>query len=704
LKKFTNRIKKQLLAIFLFCIIIIFISFICVKKNRNLYNILLITIDTWKYDRLSFNNKNFVKTPTLDDIAQKGVFFKRCFAHNPVTLPSHANILLGTTPLWHGIHDNSGFILDNNFTTIAEYLKKYNYDTGAFIGAFPLDSRFGLDQGFDKYDDNYSYKTRFSFVYPERKAETVISSSLKWLKSRKNKWFSWIHLFDPHQPYEPPETFYSKYKNDLYSGEVAYTDSQIAKIINYLSSKKLLKNTLIIITGDHGESLGEHGEKTHGYFAYNSTIHIPLIIYYPEIPRKIISTNVSHSDIFPTICDILNIKIPDFVQGKSLKPLIEKNENRKNNIYFESLSTYYNRGWSPLRGYISGNFKYINQPVQELYLLNDDFNEKNNAFPQQGSPSYKKNLNSLIDKYSNSKLNSRKRIDKQTEKKLKSLGYLVGKADKKQNFSYEDDLKTLLPVHKKFREAGLYYSNGKTDKAIKTYKQIIDEKKGMVHAYINLSIIYKETGQLSNSLKILKKGLKYHSKNSNLLSLMGITLVELGKYDKAIYRLKKSININSSDAEVFNYIGIAYWKTGEFKKAIDAYNNALKIDNNYAMVYSNLGSLYLDAYMNQKAEKYFRTAIKLDPGLANAYNGLAGIYIKQKNYKKAEFYLNKCISLNPDSYLAYFNLYILYSEKTNQVKKAKKIYRKIKENFYKTLPYQEKQEIESIMKNLKKRH
>ncbi|MGD8536528.1 MAG: sulfatase, partial [Candidatus Aminicenantes bacterium] len=246
-------------------------------------NVLLITIDTIRPDRLSCYSTKYLRTPRIEALAENGVVFDRAFAHNPTTLPSHANILLGTTPLAHGVHDNSKFRINEELLTLAEFLKESGYSTGAFIGAFPLDSRFGLSQGFDVYDESYSSDSSAKFTLAERRAEEVVHAAMAWFERQNSKWFSWIHLWDPHTMYSPPEPFKSKFEDDLYSGEVAYVDSELGRLFDFLEERDFFGNTLIILTGDHGESLGEHGELTHSYFAYNSTLWAPLIIAGPGI-------------------------------------------------------------------------------------------------------------------------------------------------------------------------------------------------------------------------------------------------------------------------------------------------------------------------------------------------------------------------------------------------------------------------------------
>jgi arylsulfatase A-like enzyme len=350
------------------------------------HNLLLITIDTLRADRLSCYESTRVQTPNIDRLAQKGALFFRAFANTPTTLPSHASILLGITPLHHGVHDNYNFVVHEEFLTLAEHLKNFGYSTGAIIGAHPLDSRFGLDQGFDTYDDDYDKLSSQKFAQGERQADDITKKAMEWLKGRESPWFLWLHFYDPHDPYEPPEPFYSEYKDSLYDGEVAFMDSELGKLLDYMKTNNLSKNTLIVLTSDHGESLEEHGEKTHGYFAYNSTIWIPLIFTIPNGSQKVVEQYVSHIDIFPTACEILKIPKPQFLQGISLIPALKGEKLPKRPLYFESLYPHYSRGWAPQQGYIYGKEKFIESPIPELYNLEQDFQEKKNIKKTRRDP------------------------------------------------------------------------------------------------------------------------------------------------------------------------------------------------------------------------------------------------------------------------------------------------------------------------------
>ena len=343
-------------------------------------NLLLITVDTLRSDRVSAYGGDRLKTPTIDRLAAKGIVFRRAFAQATTTLPSHTNMLLGLDPLRHGVHDNNNFTVGKEFLTLAEHLKAAGYATAAFIGGFPLDSRFGLNRGFDVYDETYGTLGPAQQTRWERRAEAVVSASLQWLegRGRTSPWFAWVHCYDPHEPYEPPQPFLSQYEGRLYDGEVAYVDSALKKLLDAVESQGWGDNTVIVLTGDHGESLGQHGEETHGFVAYNTTLWIPLIICAPGLKPGTVGQTVTHTDIFPTVCDLLGLRVPPRLQGLSLLPAVKGKKLAERAIYFESMYPYFSRGWAPLYGYMQDSQKFIESPVPELYDIEKDFDETTN--------------------------------------------------------------------------------------------------------------------------------------------------------------------------------------------------------------------------------------------------------------------------------------------------------------------------------------
>ncbi|MCX7974802.1 MAG: sulfatase-like hydrolase/transferase [Candidatus Aminicenantes bacterium] len=633
-------------------------------------NLLLVSIDTIRPDRISCYETRYLRTPNIERLAIRGLIFDRAFAHTPLTLPSHVNMLTGLTPPFHGVHDNARFRLKDDILTLAEYLKIQGYTTGAFIGAFPLDSRFGLNQGFDVYDDHYSTKARQEFFYIERPAESVINASLDWLKNQRNPWFAFIHLWDPHQPYNPPEPFKSQFSQDLYSGEVAYVDNQIGRLISYLEEQRLLEQTIIIITGDHGESLGEHGESTHGYFAYNSTLWVPLIIIGPSIKPGRISDYVFHIDLFPTISELINGSKLKNCQGISLLPLIKGKKLPKRQVYFESLYAYYNRGWAPLKGFFEPPFKFLDCPLPEFYDLKNDFNEKNNLVAQIKLNEYRRQLEQLEKKLTNPLKKERPLIEPETLEKLRSLGYVAQPAAvAKKSFGPEDDLKTLLPLQEKFTRAMGGYHRGQVQEAITALREIIAERKNFDLAYSYLSTIYKREGRIGEAIKILRQGLANNPQSYSIISSFGILLAEAGLHDEAISVLQIGVSLWDYDPEMWNYLGMAYWGKGDYDNALKAYERALDLDPNYPIVFNNLGSLYLARFLKNnniedinRAIDYFQKALSLDAELVSAYNGLGGAYKKIGQIKEALDCWQKAIELNPNYDFALYNLGLTYYE------------------------------------------
>jgi len=593
-------------------------------------NILLITIDTLRYDRIGAYSDKYVKTPYIDKLAAESVVFKWAFAHNPLTLPSHVNILTGTTPVYHGISDNPGFVLDQSFLTLAEYLKDKDYATAAFIGAFPLDSRFGLDQGFDVYDDNYGTQSLIELYYVERSAREVINPALEWIGEQNQKWFAWIHVFDSHEPYRPPFPFDQKYKDDPYSGEVAYVDSQLGVLFGFLEEKGLMDNTLIVLTSDHGEALGEKGEKTHGYFAYNNTIRVPLLIKFPGIMNQTVEENVCHIDIFPTLCEALGAEIPSQLQGESLIPIVKGKKRTQKEIYFESLHPYLNRGWAPLTGFIKDDVKFIDQPLKEVYDIKQDVLEEKNLAKSSNLKELEKELDRLILRLRGKELVQRfAKIDQYEMNKLKSLGYLSeGTVSRKKAFTVENDLKTLEPIENKVFDALDKYKKGRAQEAIKDGLEVIEVRPDFILAYTLLANIYFVMGQHDNSIEILRKGLKNNPKNIGLLSKLGIMLVVVDKTEEAIDILQRCIKRDDKNPEYFNYLGVAHQKSENLQLALENYKRAIALDSNFALPWNNMGSLYMTEFVRAKNKKElqraldcFNTALAFDPNLIAAVNG-----------------------------------------------------------------------------------
>lgn len=669
-------------------------------------NLLLITVDTLRPDRLSCYDPVLHLSPAIDALAARGVLFRRAFAHTPTTLPSHTNILLGVTPVRHGVHDNANFIVGEEFLSLAEHLRDQGYATGAFVGAFPLDSRFGLTQGFDVYDDNYGGRGASEFTYVERKAGEVVAKALAWLEGRSSPWFLWIHCFDPHQRYEPPEPFLTRFKDNPYNGEVAYVDSALAELFEALDAKGEKEKTVVVLTGDHGESLGEHGESTHGYFAYNSTLWVPLVVAAPGLKPGESRETACHVDIFPTVCDLLGLRKPGSLQGISLVPALKGKSLPARDVYFESLYPHFSRGWAPLRGIISGPMKYIDSPIPELYDIAGDFGESENLAGKRSLGPYaaalKRMTASLAPPTGGSPAS---RIDRVAQERLRSLGYVAGPAASSPNKAYarEDDLKVLLPYQNKLQTAMARYHGGNMKEAADLLGEILAERKDFDLAYTYKATILKEQGRWKEAMECLRLGRQENPSSYRILTTFGIFLTEVGQYDAAIEVLEQGRAIVDYDPELWNYLGIAHWNKGDFPAAADAYARALALDANYPIVINNIGALHFSLFLRDRREEdfrlaieRFRKAIELDPSYASPHNGLGAALARAGDMEGAIASWEKALSLDPDQPHALYNLGAAYLGRGDKVRALDHLLR-FKALAYKNLPAAERENLDDLI-------
>jgi len=662
-------------------------------------NVLLITVDTLRADRVSCYDSQHIQTPNIDSLAEKGFIFTRTFAHNPLTLPSHTNILLGITPPFHGVHDNVNFVVRENFLTLAEHLKRHGYSTGAVIGAYPLDSRFGLSQGFDFYDDDFKFKGSPKYATSERKAEKVVNIAQNWLKKQKGPWFLWMHIWDPHFPYQPPEPFLTQYKDQPYDGEVAYLDSVLGDFFEFLREAGLYEKTLVVFTSDHGESLGQHGEKTHGILSYNTTIWVPLIIYIPGKEHGKVHQPVSHTDIFPSICGVLGIETPSFLQGISVLPALKGKKLPERRIYFESLEPYYNFGWAPLRGYIENNEKYFDSPIPELYFLDKDFEEGQNKASAKNIENHKKRLEQTLNKLTNPENSeARSKPDRETLEKLKSLGYAGSPVFlKKEEYGPEDDLKTLLPVYNEIADAYMLREEANIEEGIELLQQIIKKQKRVYFAYIYLAKLYRESKRMQDALDVLKQGLDVHPLCYEIVSLYSEYLLDSGRFDEVIDILDSQTLIRMEhDALLWNYLGLAYMNKGDAKNAIKAFETAVSVDQEYADAFVNLGRLHFSDYLRikeksayQKSIHNYKKAIEVEPNNAEAFYGLGVAYMQERRDRDAIYLLEISLVLDPGLTKAYYFLGLAYltNKNLNEAFSCLSAYKKIA---YKSLSNEEK--------------
>ena len=348
-------------------------------------NVVVITIDTLRADHLGCYGDHAIETPNLDALAVSAARFTRAFTPVPITLPAHTALFTGSFPMATGVHDFSGNKVPASVVTLAKVLHDHGYSTAAFLGAAVLDSRFGLNQGFDTYFDHFDLarldETSLDMV--KRTGDQVVDNAIEWLKANPRRpFFLWVHLYDAHYPYTPPEPYATRYRDRPYDGEIAFDDAQVGRLIALLKDLGVYDSAVLAVVGDHGEGLGEHGEKTHGFFVYNSTLHIPLIVKVPGASARRIEKEASLVDVMPTVLQAVQLPIPPSVQGRSLlSDIMGKPSPNASNLYAETYLPLIHFHWSQLRALQSDGLKYIEAPRPELYDTRVDPHETKNLLP-----------------------------------------------------------------------------------------------------------------------------------------------------------------------------------------------------------------------------------------------------------------------------------------------------------------------------------
>jgi len=609
----------------------------------------LITSDTLHYEANSFDGNPRGTTPNLDRFAAEGRVFRAAHSHNVITLPSHSNILTGMFPYQHGVRENAGFRLSPHTPTVATRLKARGYVTGAFVGAFVLDSRYGLNHDFDVYDELYRHlDEQLDFNIQQARAEDVVKAALEWFRAQASSGkprFMWVHVYDPHAPYEPPAPYREQYKDDLYLGEVAYTDAALAPLLAEVRADPT--HPLLVVTGDHGEARGDHGELTHGLFCYEATLHIPLFIWGDVVPRGEDPTPARHVDILPTILDAIGEAKPEELHGQSLlNPRRGEGES-----YFEALSASFNRGWAPLRGLMNGGQKYIDLPIPELYDLPSDLREANNLAPGRPDPlrRLRKRLLELP-----MAINERGTIGSEEAARLRSLGYLAGSVEKKDNYGPADDPKTLIAVDQKIHQVIDLQEQKKFDEAIVVARQIVAENPKMKMGYIHLAVVQQAKGDQKGALKTYEAAVAHDAGGESLDRRRALLLSELGRPKDAVKVLE--VYKESDDPETMNALGIALTDAGRAADALPVFARALEVDPSNSQAYQNTGIALLKLDRPEEARKNLEQALTLGKKHTRAWNALGVAWMNLDQPEKAIQAWQRCVELNPDQFDALYNI------------------------------------------------
>jgi arylsulfatase A-like enzyme/Tfp pilus assembly protein PilF len=594
-------------------------------------NLVVVTIDTLRPDHLRCYGYRKVDTPAIDSIAASGVLFENAVTQTPLTPPSHASIFTGLYPTRHHVRNTGGFILPASSTTLATLLQRQGWDTAAFISSAVLKKVFGFSQGFAVYDDQMPRPRNKQELQEdsERPAGDTVNRALNWLQAQSGKpYFLWVHLYDPHMPYQPPAPFRQQYRDRPYDGEIAYTDHELARLFDAVRKKSTPEKTLIAVLSDHGESLGEHGEYTHGVFLYDATLRIAFLISGPGVPAGLrVKEQARTIDFLPTVLELMGGQPPTSVQGTSLAPSFTGKDVPTAISYGETLYPKINMGWAELRAIRTNRWKYIRAPRPELYDLAHNPDETVNVIQNHGAEVQKFEAQLRVLAGDGAEKVGTVAVDPHTMEQLKSLGYVSGFSGRSYELTGQGiDPKDRLGILKSLAVAADPNSDTPEPLRIRLLEQALREDPNNSHIYYQLGAKYESNGRHSAAMKLYYTALGRGLESARLHSRIADLYVREGKKDQAIPEYEKAAQLNPSDVES----------------------------------QTNLATAYLELGRVPDAERVFKWVITTDPASAAAYNGLGLIAIQRQDAAAARGYFEKAVQLDPDLIEAQLNLGLIY--------------------------------------------
>ena len=631
--------------------------------------VLLITIDTLRADALGSYGHAAAATPRIDRLAAGGIRFTHAHAHNVITLASHANILSGRYPIDHGVRDNAGFRFPATIPTLATMLRDRGYATGAFVSAFPLDGRFGLSRGFDEYDDRFvGSAPRPALLEQERKGVETVGRAMSWLQAQGNRpTFCFVHVYEPHFPYDPPEPYASQFRQSPYDGEVAAADAALAPLLDPILASARDGRTLVVLTSDHGESLGEHGEATHGIFAYEATLRVPLIVYAPGwLEPRVVSEPARHVDILPTILDVLGIQIPDGLRGASLIPVARgEHPAADGDSYFEALSGLLNRGWAPVTGVIHGGAKYIDLPIPELYDLPADPAERHNLADSQ--PQRLDGMRaSLAPLAASSPVNRTVAESGDARERLRSLGYSSGGPVRtRTHFTPDDDPKRLIGSDVDLQEIVGRFLSGDLPGALQSARAFAQAHPANAVALLHLAELERQGGHLSDAIAAMRRAMALAPGNVTTAAMLGTYLTQDGRPEGAVAVLQPLAGGPDPDVDVLVALGLAQARQGQFDTALATLARAREAAPRNAMLLVDAGTISMMAGRTADARQAFTQAIAESPSLARAHSSLGVIEADAGHPDLAIASWRTAVSLDPSEYERLFTIGVSFARAGN---------------------------------------
>jgi arylsulfatase A-like enzyme/Flp pilus assembly protein TadD len=615
-------------------------------------SVLLVTIDTLRADRVGAYGGPAGLTPNIDALAAQGAVFEEALASVPLTLPSHATILSGLEPPHHGVRDNGTYVFPEGRETLATRLQAAGYATGAFMAAYVLDRRFGLARGFTQYDDAIDRRQEgASVLESERRGETVVAAAEAWLGGQHGPYFAWVHLYDPHAPYDPPSPFREKHAGALYDGEVAYADACVGRLL--AAARRRAENLVVVVLADHGESLGEHGERTHGFFVYQSTLRIPLIVAGPGVPTRRVPGLARTADVTPTILRLLGMDPLPQIDGMDLLA-----SGRPRESYAE---TYYPRslGWSPLHSYRVGSLKLIDAPRPELYDLSSDPLEQRDR--ASTDPAQVTRLRAALAGARQGETSGAKSAsDPEVAERLRALGYVTTGSTPVSAESALADPKDRIERWQLFEEGTWAEGRGDLASAVTTFRRLVQDEPGNATFRRSLAAVLRKSGNARaaadalNALETLAPDdpLAWHE--------AAVSLAAAGKLDEAVRAERRAIALGPTLPELHNHLGILLERGGALPAALEAFMAATRLDPNNARAWNNQANALRSLGQTARAAEAYRNAARLAPRDPDPRNGLGVLAVESGDLETAGALFREILAANPALHESRMNLAVVY--------------------------------------------
>ena len=618
-------------------------------------NVLIVTLDTTRADRIGCYGHQGALTPVLDGLAERGVLFEHAYTPAPLTLPAHASLFTGLYPPEHGLRTNGKDRLGDEIPTLATVLRGRGYDTAAFVASFVLDSKFGLERGFQTYDDDMTGTAPADeALHRNRNGDVVVDQALQWLEGRTDQPFlCWVHLYDPHAPYvDHQDLFGDQFRDRPYDAEIAFVDRQIARLLDFLKARKLTDRTLVVVVGDHGEGLDEHLERRHGQMLYQSTMHVPLIVSRPgSLPQgQRIATPVSLVDLSPTILNSTGGTLPGPISGQSLSGLMRGQALASRGLYGTTDETFLESGWSPLRSLTTDKWKYIRTTRPELYDLIADPHETRNLAGEQAAQ-----MQTLEQQLTELEMTLTQRqgtavqLSPAEQRRLASLGYLGGQSGRESvpAATQLPDIKDMMAHYNALEDIRLLIDTNQLDEATQRLQALTKAAPEYELAEISLGDVYLRQKKFAEATAVYRTVLKRNPESALAHCHLGDIAEAQGKFAAAMPHYLEALQREPDSAKLHYNLGRILALLGNDQEAIPHFETALELDPGYVFALVELGTAMVRQGQLAAALEHYETALKYDANTMTAHLNAAMVLSRQNRNDEAVEHLKLAIQINP---------------------------------------------------------